>query len=312
MDRLDSMRIFVAVAEAGGFAPAARRLALSPPAVTRAVAAVEERIGARLLHRTTRVVRLTEAGTRFLEDCRRILAEVEEAEAAAAGLHAEPRGPVAVTAPILFGRLHVAPVLFDVAGRYPQLVVRSLFIDRIVHLAEEGYDVAVRIAELPDSGLSAVRVGSVRRIVCASPAYLAARGTPRSPAELAEHEAIPFFQGSTLQDWTFHHGGRTVAVSRTGAVSRTETIRPRARLIVNQADVAVAAAVAGRGVTRVMSYQAAAAIRAGELVVLMEEFEPPPIPIQVVHQEGRRASARVRALVDVLAEGLHADPALRG
>lgn len=305
MDRLDSMRIFVTVAEAGGFAPAARRLALSPPAVTRAVAAVEERIGARLLHRTTRVVRLTEAGTRFLEDCRRILAEVEEAEAAAAGLHAEPRGPVAVTAPILFGRLHVAPVLFDVAGRYPRLVVRSLFIDRIVHLAEEGYDVAVRIAELPDSGLSAVRVGTVRRIVCASPAYLAARGTPRSPAELAEHEAIPFFQGSTLQDWTFHHAGRT------GAVSRTETIRPRARLIVNQADVAVAAAVAGRGVTRVMSYQAAAAIRAGELVVLMEEFEPPPIPIQVVHQEGRRASARVRALVDVLAEGLRADPALR-
>jgi DNA-binding transcriptional LysR family regulator len=125
MDRLDSMRIFVAVAEAGGFAPAARRLALSPPAVTRAVAAVEERIGARLLHRTTRIVRLTEAGTRFLEDCRRILAEIEEAEAAAAGLHAEPRGPVAVTAPVLFGRLHVAPVLFDVAGRSPGLVVRS-------------------------------------------------------------------------------------------------------------------------------------------------------------------------------------------
>lgn len=305
MDRLDRMRIFVAVAEAGGFAPAARRLALSPPAVTRAVAAMEERIGARLLHRTTRIVRLTEAGTRFLEDCRRILAEVEEAEAAAAGLHAEPRGPVAVTAPVLFGRLHVAPVLFEVAGRYPGLVVRSFFIDRIVHLAEEGYDIAVRIAELPDSGLSAIRVGSVRRVVCASPAYLAAHGAPRSPAELAEHEAIPFFQGSTPREWTFHHGG-----GRTGAVSRTETITPRARLIVNHADVAVAAAVAGRGLTRVMSYQAAAAIRTGELVVLMEEFEPPPIPIHVVHQEGRRASARVRALVDFLVEGLRADPAL--
>ncbi|MGL4961152.1 MAG: LysR family transcriptional regulator [Inquilinus sp.] len=311
MDRLDSMRIFVAVAEAGGFAPAARRLVLSPPAVTRAVAAVEERIGARLLHRTTRIVRLTEAGTRFLEDCRRILAEVEEAEAAAAGLHAEPRGPVAVTAPVLFGRLHVAPVLFDVAGRYPGLVVRSFFIDRIVHLAEEGYDVAVRIAELPDSGLSAVRVGSVRRIVCAAPAYLAAYGTPRSPAELAEHEAIPFSQGSATRDWVFHRGDLTGSVGQTGAVGRTETITPRARLIVNQADVAVAAAVAGHGLTRVMSYQAAAAIRAGELVVLMEEFEPPPIPIHVVHQEGRRASARVRALVDFLAEGLRADPTLR-
>ncbi|OWJ62037.1 LysR family transcriptional regulator [Inquilinus limosus] len=299
MDRLDSMRIFVAVAEAGGFAPAARRLALSPPAVTRAIAAVEERIGARLLHRTTRVVRLTEAGTRFLEDCRRILAEVEEAEAAAAGLHAEPRGPVAVTAPVLFGRLHVAPVLFRVAGRYPRLVVRSFFIDRIVHLAEEGYDVAVRIAELPDSGLSAVRVGTVRRIVCASPAYLAAHGTPRSPADLAEHEAIPFIRGPSTRDWMFHQGGRT------------ETAEPRTRLIVNHADVAVAAAVAGHGLTRVLSYQAAAEIRAGLLQVVLQDYEPPPIPIQVVHQEGRRASARVRALVDMLAEGLRADPTLR-
>lgn len=300
MDRLDSMRIFIAVAEAGGFAPAARRLALSPPAVTRAIAAVEERIGARLLHRTTRVVRLTEAGIRFLEDCRRILAEVDEAEAAAAGLHAEPRGPVAVTAPVLFGRLHVAPVLFRVADRYPQLVVRSFFIDRIVHLAEEGYDVAVRIAELPDSGLSAVRVGTVRRIVCAAPAYLAAHGTPHSPAELAEHEAIPFSRGPSTRDWVFHQGGRT------------ETAEPRTRLIVNQADVAVAAAVAGHGLTRVLSYQAAAEIRAGLLQVVLQEFEPPPIPIQVVHQEGRRASARVRALVDMLAEGLRADPTLEG
>jgi DNA-binding transcriptional LysR family regulator len=266
--------------------------------VTRAVAAVEERIGARLLHRTTRVVRLTEAGTRFLEDCRRILAEIEEAEAAAAGLHAEPRGLVAVTAPVLFGRLHVAPVLFEVASRYPQLVVRSFFIDRIVHLAEEGYDVAVRIAELPDSGLSAIRVGTVRRIVCASPAYLAAHGTPRHPADLAEHEAIPFSRGPSTRDWLFHRDGQV------------ETAEPRARLIVNQADVAVAAAVAGRGLTRVLSYQAAAEIRAGLLQVVLEAFEPPPIPIQVVHQEGRRASARVRALVDVLAEGLRADPRL--
>ncbi|KGM30006.1 LysR substrate-binding domain-containing protein, partial [Inquilinus limosus] len=186
-----------------------------------------------------------------------------------------------------------------VADRYPGLVVRSFFIDRIVHLAEEGYDVAVRIAELPDSGLSAVRVGTVRRIVCASPAYLAAHGTPRSPADLAEHEAIPFIRGPSTRDWVFHRGGRT------------ETAGPRVRLIVNQADVAVAAAVAGHGLTRVLSYQAAAEIRAGLLQVVLQEFEPPPIPIHVVHQEGRRASARVRALVDFLAEGLRADPTLR-
>lgn len=299
MDRLDTMRIFVAVAETGGFAAAARRLALSPPAVTRAVAAVEERIGARLLHRTTRIVRLTEAGTRFLEDCRRILTEVEEAEAAAAGSHAEPRGRVSITAPVLFGRLHVAPILLDVTARHPQMVVRSFFIDRIVNLAEEGYDVAVRIAELPDSGLSAIRVGTVRRVVCAAPGHLAAHGTPGSPADLAEHDAIAFGQGLTARDWVFHRA------------DRTETITPRARLIVNQADVAVAAAVAGRGLTRVLSYQMAAELRAGRLRIVLEEFEPPPIPIHVVHQEGRRAAARVRALVDVLVERLRADPALR-
>src|SRR5882757_2442892 len=216
MDRLDSMRIFVAVAETGGFATAARRLVLSPPAVTRAVAAVEDRVGARLLHRTTRIVRLTEAGTRFLEDCRRILAEVEEAEAAAAGSHGEPRGQVSITAPILFGRLHVAPILFDATARHPQMVVRSFFIDRVVNLAEEGYDVAVRIAELPDSGLSAIRVGTLRRVVCAAPAYLAARGTPQSLAELADHEAVPFGQGIAARDWVFRRG------------DRSETITPRA------------------------------------------------------------------------------------
>jgi len=299
MDRLDSMRIFVAVAETGGFATAARRLVLSPPAVTRAVAAVEDRVGARLLHRTTRIVRLTEAGARFLEDCRRILAEVEEAEAAAAGLHAEPRGQVSITAPVLFGRLHVAPILFDVGIRHPLMVVRSFFIDRVVNLAEEGYDVAVRIAELPDSGLSAIRVGTVRRVVCASPAHLAAHGVPQTPADLADHDAIPFGQGVAARDWVFRRG------------DRTETVTPRARLIVNQADVAVAAAVAGHGLTRVLSYQMAADHRAGRLRTVLEAFEPPPIPIHVVHQEGRRATARVRALVDLVAAGLRADPALR-
>ena len=298
MDRLDSMRIFVAVAEAGGFAAAARQLALSPPAVTRAVAAVEDRVGARLLHRTTRIVRLTEAGTRFLEDCRRILAEIEEAEAAAAGSHGEPRGRVSVTASTLFGRLHVAPILLEATARHPQMVVRSFFVDRIVNLAEEGYDVAVRIAELPDSGLSAIRVGTLRRVVCAAPAYLAAHGTPQTLAELAEHEAVPFGQGIAARDWVFRRG------------DRTETVTPRARLIVNQAEVAVTAAVAGRGLTRVLSYQMAAEHRAGQLKIVLEAFEPPPIPVHVVHQDGRRASARVRALVDILVDRLRADPVL--
>ena len=158
MDQLSGMRVFVAVAETGGFAAAGRVLNQSPPAVTRAVAALEDRIGARLLHRTTRTVRLTEAGTRFLADAKRILAELEEAEAAAAGAHAEPRGQIAVTAPLLFGKMHVAPVVLDFLDRHPLVSARTLFVDRVVDLMDEGVDVAIRIAELRDSGLSAVRV----------------------------------------------------------------------------------------------------------------------------------------------------------
>ena len=178
------MRVFVAVAEAQGFAAAARRLALSPPAVTRAVSALEERIGARLLHRTTRLVRLTEAGQRFLADAKRILGEIDEAEASAAGAYAAPRGQIAVTAPVMFGRMHVAPIVLDFLERHPQVSVRLVLLDRIADLMEEGFDVAVRIAHLPDSSLTALKVGAVRRVVCASPEYLERHGTPQTPADL--------------------------------------------------------------------------------------------------------------------------------
>jgi len=288
------------VAEEGGFAPAARRLGMSPPSATRAVSELEARLGARLLHRTTRSVRLTEAGERYLADCRRILSEIEEADRHAAGLHAEPGGMVSLSASVMFGRMIVTPVLLDLLDRYPAISVASTFVDRVVHLVEEGVDIAVRIAELPDSGLSAVRVGSVRRVLCASPGYLAQRGHPRAPTDLAAgHETIDFVSQTPGGEWAFASGGKA------------RRFRPRSRFRVNSADTAIAAALAGRGITRVLSYMIAPQLRAGTLLTVLEDFEPPAVPIHVLHKEPGQTSARVRAVVDYLVERLRADPALR-
>lgn len=302
MDRLDTMRVFVAVAEARGFAAAARLLRLSPPAVTRAVVALEQRIGARLLHRTTRTVRLTEAGERFFADCRRLLAEIDEAEASAGGAYAQPQGQLAVTASAMFGRMYVAPLLLGYLGQYPQVTARALFVDRIVNLVDEGVDVAVRIARLPDSSLTAVQVGVVRRVLVASPAYLAARGVPASPAELAAHDAIGFTPNAgTPAPWAF----------RGADGSSREIAAPRVRLEANAGEVGIQAAIAGHGLTRALSYQVAPHVRAGELQIVLAAHEPPPIPIHIVYPEGRRAAAKVRAFVDFAAERLRSDPRLR-
>lgn len=298
MEHLETLRVFVAVAEERGFAMAARRLSLSAPAVTRAIAALEERIGARLLQRTTRVVRLTDSGKRFFADCKRILGELEEAEASAAGSHADPRGQLGVTASNMFGRRFVAPILLDFLAAHRGVTARLVLVDRILDLMEEGLDVAVRIARLPDSTASAVRVGAVRRVLCASPSYLAARGVPRVPSDLSELDAIAFAPSASPPNWSFTFG------------SRSESVSPPAQLLVNSAEVAIAAAVAGRGVTRVLSYQIARELQSGELAVILPEFEPPPLPIHVVHREGRRAAARVRAFVDYTVERLRTDASL--
>lgn len=296
MDRLDGMRVFVAVAEQQGFAAAARRLGISAPAATRAVAALEERIGSRLLQRTTRALRLTEAGARYLADCKRILAEVEEAEASAAGSHRDPKGQLGITAPAMFGRMHMAPILLDFLDRHRLVSARLVLLDRVVDLLEEGLDVALRIAPLPDSALHAVRVGSMRRVVCASPDYLARHGMPGHPAALEQSDAIGFGASPAAAEWSFVDGGGVLRV------------RPSPRLVVNSADVAIAAAVAGKGVTRVLSYQVAPEIAAGRLVVLLAAYEPPPIPIHLVHLAGRRADAKLRAFIDFAAARLRADP----
>ena len=298
MDRLQTMSAFVAVADEGGFAPAARKLKLSPPSVTRAISALEARLGARLLHRTTRSLRLTEAGVRYLADCRRILSEIEEADRHAANLHSEPSGLVSVSASMLFGRMHVAPLLLQLLDRYPGLSVSAVFVDRVVHLLEEGIDIAVRIAELPDSSLSAVRVGRLRRVLCAAPDYLAAHGRPRHPADLAAHRTISFVGDTAALDWTFGNG------------ASGQRVRPDSRFLVNSADAAIVAAVAGHGVTRVLSYMIAPQLRRGTLEVLLEDFEPPRVPVHVLHKEAGQTSARVRAVVDHLVERLRREPSL--
>lgn len=306
MDRFETMRIFVAVADARGFAPAARQLGLSPPAVSRAIVALEAHVGAQLLRRTTRKVALTDIGARFHADCRRILAEVADAEAWAGGAHAAPQGQLAITAPQMFGRMHVTPVLLDFLAQHPQVSVRSFYADHIVHLLEEGFDAAVRIAHLPDSGLTAIGVGHVRRVVVASPAYLAERGVPRSAADLARHDAIGVaVSGGVVAPWALYPPGRKSRAER-------EIGEPRMQLTANTGEVGIAAALAGRGLARALSYQVAAAVQAGRLRIVLADHEPPPIPVQVVYVDGRKAAAKVKAFVDFTVDRLRREPVLNG
>ena len=298
MDRLQAMTTFVAVVDSGGFASAARKLSMSPPVVTRAVAELEERLGLRLLTRTTRVVRVTEAGARYADDCRRILAEIDDAEAAATGTRATARGLLTLTAPVLFGQLHVTPVLAIYLQRHPEVDAQCLFQDRVVNVVEEGVDVAVRIGELPDSALQAVRVGRVRRVLVASPGYLKQHGTPLRPEALAEHTLISAAGVTPLSDWRFNDGG----------TPRVQHLKARMRTTTN--DSAIAAALAGLGITRVLNYQVAERLRSGELQVLLEAYETAPLPVHVLHHEGRRATQKVRAFVDLAVERLRGDPAL--
>jgi DNA-binding transcriptional LysR family regulator len=286
MDRLESWTIFVAVAEEDGFAAAARRLGRSPAAVTRAVAALEERLATRLLNRTTRSVALTDEGARYLDQCRRLLADLAELEAVA-GSGAEPRGMLAVTAPSEFGRLHVLPIVEEFLRAHPRVDVRLLLLDRVVSLVEEGLDAGIRIGELPDSSLRAIRAGALARAVYASPAYLESFGVPEVPGELAERSCVAFAAATgAAERWVFLGGKRPMAVA----------IKPR--LVVNRAEAAVDMAVAGLGLTRLLSYQAAEAVAAGRLVRVLAEYEPPPVPIHVVHPAGRHLPARVRLFVD--------------
>jgi DNA-binding transcriptional LysR family regulator len=287
MDRLDAMQAFVAVADLQGFAPAARKLGLSPSGVTRLIAALEQRLGARLLQRTTRSVTLTDVGTRYLERVRRILGDVEEAESSAEGERTRPSGRLVVSAPIGFGRLHVSPVMSKYLARHAEVSAELRLSDRMINLVEDGVDLAVRIGHLPDSTLVARHVGEMRRMVVASNAYLKRRGEPKTPQAIASHDTIQF---GVAPDWRFVEEGREIRVASTP------------RFATNSFDAAIQYAEQGGGLTRVMAYQAAEALKRGRLKIVLAKFEQPALPIHIVYPTSRLLSAKVRAFIDLVTE----------
>jgi len=292
------MSVYVAVVDAEGFAGGARKLHMSPPAVTRAVAALEERLGVKLLNRTTRYVRMTEAGQKYYEDAKRIIALADEADDAALGINAEPRGQLTVTAPVLFGRMYVMPGIVEYLRRYPAVEVNALFVDRVVNMLEEGVDVAIRIGDLPDSSYRALRGGAVRRVVCASPDYLAARGIPQTPEDLPAHDIILARGVNPANEMRFVRDGQPV------------TVKLQPLLSISDNNSAAYAAMAGLGITRLLSYQIAEPLQTGKLKIVLSEFESPPVPIHILHREGRHSLAKIRSFVDMMAERLRAELSL--
>ena len=286
MDRLHEMEVFVAVADSGSFARASARTRISPPAVTRAIASLEERLGARLFNRTTRSLSLTEVGARFLESSRRLLAEVEEAEKAAVGETAVPHGHLTITASVTFGRSALAPIVSAFLDAFPRVTASVVLLDRVVNIVEEGFDVAVRIAPLADSSLMARRIGEIRRVLVASPDYIARRGAPKTPGDLKLHAIIAFTALMTNREWRYadEKGANSVALSP--------------RLEINDAVAAIKACEAGEGITIALSYMVAEQVRNGSLITVLDAFMPPPVPVHLVHGQSRLVAPKIRAFVD--------------
>lgn len=292
MNRLDSMAILVAVVDAGSLSAAARRLDMPLATLSRKVAELETHLATRLLHRTTRQLSLTEPGISYVAACRRILEEIDEAERAATGEYAAPKGELVVTAPVVFGRLHLVPVVAQFLAQYPQIDINLMLTDRVVHLTDEHADVAIRIGDLPDSALMATGVGTVRRVVCASPAYLAAHGVPAKPQDLAGHQCISFEVLASTRAWVFGGGKSPLSVP------------VQSRLTVNTAEAAIDAALLGVGLIRVLSYQVAQALRDQTLSVVLEPFESAPLPISLVHAGQAPLPLKLRAFLDFVAPRL--------
>jgi DNA-binding transcriptional LysR family regulator len=284
MDRLGAIKVFVAIAEAGSLSAAGRGLGMPLTTVSRHLAALEAQTGVRLITRTTRDLVLTEPGRHYLDTCRRIIAELDAADLRLAGELAEPQGELAVTAPVVFGRLHVLPVVVEFLAMYPRVTARMLLVDRVVDLIEEGLDIALRIGSLPDSSLIATRLGAIRSVVCASPSYLAKRGTPVAPQELAGHDCIAFHTLQPTERWSFA-GRKPIRVA----------VNPR--LTVNTAEAAIDAAKAGVGIARVLSYQAEASLNDGSLRLILEAYEPEAVPVSLVHREDRLPQAKVQNFI---------------
>lgn len=291
MDRLESMSVFVAVVAAGSFSAASRQLRMPLPTVSRKVAEIEAHLKAKLLVRSTRKLVLTEAGQAYVEDCKRILDAVTEAERGASGQYNVPQGELTITAPIVFGRLHVTPVVNEFLRAYERVDVRLLLADRALNLVEDRVDLAVRIGTLPDSRLVASKVGQIRRVVCASPAYLKERGTPRAPQDLLKHDCVTFAGLTDAGSWDFRD---------------RETVRVRSRLATSTAEAAIDATVAGIGLTCTLSYQIADAVQSGQLAIVLKKFEPPPLPVSLIYVRESRITAKLRAFIDYAAPRLRA------
>jgi len=294
MDRFDAMSVLVAAVDAGSLSAAARRLGTPLTTVSRKVSDLEAHLKTRLLIRSSRKLTLTDAGRDYVAACRRILEEVGEAERAAAGEFIAPRGNLVLSAPIVFGRLHLLPIVTAFLEAYPEIDVRLALADRAVNLIEEHVDGALRIGALADSSMTVLKVGEIRRVICGSPAYLAAHGRPQRPADLGQHPCITFEGLQSPAAWIF-------------PAKKGEQVVPiHSRLVVNTAEAAVDAAIAGLGLTRVLSYQVAVARAAEQVELVLEEFEPLPLPVHLVHPGGRLLALKLRAFLDFAAPRLRA------
>lgn len=298
MDRLQSLRVFAAVAEAESFVAGARTVGLSAPSATRGVNALEARLGVRLFTRTTRQVRLTEVGRAYLQDVREILAQLQAADNAASGAAQTPNGHLRITCPQEFGRMYIAPMVTAFLDQHSGVTAEVLMVDRIANIVEEGFDVALRIGQLPSSGLAAVRVGHVRRVVCAAPSYLSTHGPPQTPEDLETHRLISTTPLGTGPTWRFGPGGE-------------QSAKALSRLTLSSVAATIEVARSGWGLCRVLSYQIGPDLEAGTLCTVLEAFEPDPLPVHLVHIEGRRAAAKVRSFIDFAADRLRAAPVFK-
>ena len=286
MDRLEAMSVFVAAVDGGSLSAAGRQLGMPLATVSRKLSDLETHLRARLLHRSTRKLTLTDAGRDYYASCKRILEDVGEAERDASGEYSEPRGELVIAAPIVFGRLHVLPIIGQFLLAYPQVDVRLVQGDRVTNLVDDHIDLALRVGALPDSSLTATGVGSVRRMTCASPEYLARRGTPATPEELVGHCCVSFDALGASYAWRFQSSGEE------------RVIPVRSRLVVNTAEAAIDAAIAGVGITRVLSYQVTEAFKANRLQRLLQDFESAPMPVSLLFDGRRRLPLKLRAFVD--------------
>ncbi|EFI53252.1 MULTISPECIES: LysR family transcriptional regulator [Afipia] len=293
MDRLEAMSILVASAEAGSFSAAGRQLGVPLPTVSRKVAELEAHLNTRLLVRSTRKLSLTQAGLAYIAACKRILEQVDEAESQASGEYTVPRGILTMTAPIVFGRLHVIPVVNEFLASFAQISVQLMLSDHTVNIVDEHIDLAVRIGMLPDSTLIATKVGEIRPVVCGSPEYFAAHGVPKTPGDLADHMCVTYTALASGMTWIFNPRGKA-----------PKSVRPYCRLKINTAEAAIDAAIASVGVTNVLSYQVARAVAAGKLKLILEDYEPDPIPVHLVHTGQAILPLKLRRFMEFAASRL--------